>query len=278
MAYREVLVLVDRTAESLGRLRFAAGLAQRFGAELQAGFPVSEFLRFFSSVDGVAALPPRAVDDLLGEHGRRVEAALGEARGRFEAVVAEAGVAGRWIEVDGDESGPLLALGRSADLVVAPRDLHTPYGEHCLTAAQLGLACGGPVLIVPPGAAPADPCRRVLVAWRQTREAARALRDAWPLIEAAQAVALVTVGQDLEPDQAEAMTRRFARHGQQLTILSHQADDASAPDIVLEEAAAFGADLLVAGLYGRPRLQQLLLGGMSHELLARSPVPLLMSR
>lgn len=278
MAYREVLVLLDRTAESAGRLRFAAGLAARLGAELQAGFPVSEFLRFFSSVDGLPQLSPEAVDDLLNRHGRAVTEALDEARGRFEAVVAETGVAGRWIEVDGDEDGPLLALTQQADLVVAPRELHTPYGENKLSAAQIGMACGGPLLVVPPGAQSADPGRKVMVAWSHTRESARLLRDAWPLIEAADEAALVTVGDEPSPARLEALQQRFARRGQVVSIVHRPGPDSAAPDIVLAEAEAFGADLLAAGLYARPRLQQLLLGGMSRELLTRCPIPLLVSR
>ncbi|MDX9997205.1 MAG: universal stress protein [Phenylobacterium sp.] len=278
LGYREVLVLLDRTEDSARRLRLAAALAARFGAELQAGFPVSEFLRFFSSVDGLPQLSPEAVDALLNRHGRAVAEALGEARARFEAAVAEAGVAGRWIEVDGDEDGPLLALTQGADLVVAPRELHTPYGENKLTAAQIGMACGGPLLVVPPGTDAGDPCRKMLIAWSHTRESARLLRDAWPFVEQAASVAVVTVGDDPPNDKVEALRARFARRGQTVELICRRGSDWDAPDIVLAEAEAFGADLLAAGLYARPRLQQLLLGGMSRELLSRCPVPLLVSR
>src|SRR5690606_25323595 len=182
------------------------------------------------------------------------------------------------IEVDGDEDGPLLALTQEADLVVAPRELHTPYGENRLTAAQIGMACGGPLLVVPPGTDGADPCRKILVAWSHTRESARLLRDAWPFVEQAASVAVITVGDDPPKDKVEALRERFARRGQTVELICRRGSDWDAPDIVLAEAEAFDADLLAAGLYARPRLQQLLLGGMSRELLGRCPVPLLVSR
>ena len=65
------------------------------------------------------------------------------------------------------------------------------------------------------------------------------------------------------------------RHGVEPNLIEHDADDALAGDILRREARDRGADLVVMGLYGHTRLRELILGGVSRELLAEPPTPLL---
>ena len=118
--------------------------------------------------------------------------------------------------------------------------------------------------------------RRILIAWKGVREAARALRDAWPLIERADEVAVVMVG-DVAADEVEQIRGRFARHGRNVEVFVEKEQDARAPEALRARVEDWKADLLVMGLYGRPRLAELVLGGVSREMIARAPCNLFVS-
>jgi nucleotide-binding universal stress UspA family protein len=51
----------------------------------------------------------------------------------------------------------------------------------------------------------------------------------------------------------------------------------SIADVLQAEAHRLGADLLVAGAFGHPKLWEKLMGGVTHDLLARMKLPVLMS-
>jgi nucleotide-binding universal stress UspA family protein len=55
------------------------------------------------------------------------------------------------------------------------------------------------------------------------------------------------------------------------------AEDEPVGAALLKAAAEVGADLLVMGGYGRTRLSELVLGGVTRHVLAHSPLPLLLS-
>jgi nucleotide-binding universal stress UspA family protein len=185
-------------------------------------------------------------------------------------------------EVGLDDVGRLSAVyGRHADLSVAPQP--DPGGGDLRERVLEGLlfGSGGPVLVAPPGAA--GPLgRRVLVAWDSGREAARALRDALPLLAPRAEIAVATV--DRKPSgfgHGEApgadIARRLSRHGHDVEVRAVESGALSAGEAVLREAAAWGADLIVLGGYGHSRVREFLLGGVTFELLRKTTTPLLMS-
>ena len=47
-----------------------------------------------------------------------------------------------------------------------------------------------------------------------------------------------------------------------------------ATEVLRRQAADLGADLMVMGLFGRSRLEELILGGVSREMLRAPPLPL----
>ena len=145
-----------------------------------------------------------------------------------------------------------------------------------IEVATLGLACGGPVLIAPEACAWTEPPKRILVAWKNTREAARALHDAWPFLETAEEVTVVMVRPTGEESAAAALSEHLKRHGCNARIMVER-DGPSAAGILRRQAEALGADLVVMGLYGRPRVSEWVLGGVSREFLNDPPAPLLVS-
>src|SRR5690606_17741645 len=130
------------------------------------------------------------------------------------------------------------------------------------------MSCGGPVLILPEGGYPVPFGTNILVAWKEGREATRALRDAMPFIGAAENVTFLSVSHDA-PDELDPHLRSYlAAHGcRSASAAADRNDDHSTGAAIRLRGDMVGANMLVLGLYGHSRLQELLLGGVSRELL-----------
>lgn len=275
MTYRDILVQIDK--EAAGRARLAARLADRFKSHLTGAGLKSEFLSQYMAAEALGGLPPSMIEDLLSTHAKAVAAACEEARLVFEAAAGEAGCPSDWLTLEGDTPVDLIDMARRTDLTVLPVSTVAPLGQNRITAAEVALAGGGPVLIVPDDAPGGDIGRNILVGWNGSKEAARALRDAMPLLQEAEAVHVLIISAGAMGGPDAMLQRHLERHGITANIIRDSSDDQVAADVFREEIKALGADLLVMGLYGRPRVQELVLGGVSHGLLNRPPVPLLVS-
>ncbi len=145
---------------------------------------------------------------------------------------------------------------------------------------QVLLHAGPPVLVVPHAGAHATAGSRILVAWKDTREAARAMRDSLPFLCAAERVLLVEIGGvPCEPECDEAFAAASAWLGaHQVAFDAHR--EIALAEIgaqLLTRAAAFDADLVVSGGYGHSRLREWVLGGVTRHLLMHMTVPTLFS-
>jgi nucleotide-binding universal stress UspA family protein len=178
-----------------------------------------------------------------------------------------------------------LSEARLADIVIMTRP--SPDSGRCgqarrdAFAASL-LGAGRPILLAPPNWSEAPIGQRVVIAWKDSREAARALADAGPLIDAAEAISVVSV-EDGSPsrsrrrNQADDVVAHLARRGlkAQARIIPRENCDEAA--IVLQHCARFNADLLVMGGYGHARAREMVFGGVTRAILVSASIPVLMS-
>lgn len=142
---------------------------------------------------------------------------------------------------------------------------------------------GRPVLVVPGHAVVQAPLSHVVVAWRPTEEATRAVNDALPFMTAATTVDVVHVEDDAaSPDERRQaglnIGLHLARHGVEVNMVSRPAIADSVALSVLRHARASGAQLIVAGGYGHSRAREWLLGGVTRELLHATHLPVLFAR
>jgi nucleotide-binding universal stress UspA family protein len=122
---------------------------------------------------------------------------------------------------------------------------------------------------------------RILVAWDGSRESAVALQASLPLLAGAAAVTLVSLREEREAADAGALQISPAlawlnRHGIRAEAEQHTTATGTA-EALLFHAARMSADLLVMGAYGHPRLRELMLGGVTRDMLARMNLPVLMA-
>jgi nucleotide-binding universal stress UspA family protein len=138
------------------------------------------------------------------------------------------------------------------------------------------------VIVFPPRGT-ASRVRRILVAWNAGREAVRAVADARALLVRAEAVEVLVVdpegrraGHGEEP--GADIARHLARHGAQVEVRRLSSGGEDVGRVLLSQAAAFGADLVVMGAYGHSRLNEWIFGGVTRTILREAGLPVLMSR
>lgn len=274
---RHILVVADQSPATEARIRAAGELAQRHGAHLTGVFLTSDYLAQYMAAESLAGLPAGTVDQILAQHSKAVDQAAETARMAFEAQAEAFRVASDWLPLSGDGPRALLAASRRSDLTIMGREAKAALSDHQIPASTIAMGAGGPVLVTPDQRFEPGVGRRVLVAWNGGREAARALRDAWPLIAHADEVKVLVVSPDGEGGPDGMLQRLIERHGYRVDLIVDRSGDVDAEAVILRQIAQQKADLLVMGLYGRPRLQELILGGVSRRMMAEAPIPILVS-
>ncbi len=203
-------------------------------------------------------------------------------RQRFLETTRDLGVEAGWRAVEGAPLTTALREVREADLVVAGQ--YDPADPDSFVATRfletLVLDSGRPVLVIPYAGKFDVPGARAMVAWNGSREATRALHDAMPLIAGGAARVLCAQGAGPRPDASLPghAVAALASHGVQADVEHCQeGSDLAIGEMLLSRAADFGADLVVMGAYGRGRLRELVLGGVTRTMLDSMTLPVLMS-
>lgn len=277
MSYRSVLVQLENSVPGNARARAAVGVAAGFGAELTGVFLKSERVPYYVVGDGLV-VPTLNVETFFKEREREIGTESAKARAMFETAVGTSSIPTHWTDLNADDDLTLAACARRHDLSILPREMRATHGDHVISAAGIGMAAGGPILILPPLGYPESFGRRVLVAWNDSREAARALRDAMPFLAQAEEIHFIIASRD-GPGELDAWLRRhLAIHGcREPKLFVDRDDDVSTGEIIRQRIDLVGADMVVLGLYGRSRLQEFVLGGVTKNLIDNMKMPLLLS-
>jgi nucleotide-binding universal stress UspA family protein len=271
MTYAAILVHVQAGEEGQPRLGRAAALAKSFDATLigLAAEMIPPLVPGHGSIQG-------GWYDAMRES---VELNLENARKAFDAATAGLTKPVVW------ESGmrvPTKAMAdasRAADLIVANSAAHRHDDSYRdASSAELVVTSGRPVLIVPPREAKLVG-EGVVLAWKDTREARRAMADAMPFFQRARRVLVLElcVEEEIRDSTvgAEDVAGALRRHG---VLASSKVVRAPANGLqILHEAKAFGADLVVAGGYGHSRLGEWVFGGVTQDLLEQEECHVLLS-
>jgi nucleotide-binding universal stress UspA family protein len=267
-------------------------------AAAQAAFAVTR--RFDAHVEGLFAridpldtipivgegVSPSVMDDLTRAAQVEMDKRASAARAHFEAARTAAGVAlaerppapggtsARWSDITGRREEVIARKARVSDLVV--------FGAQPSDSPELGgaiettlVAGGRPLLLAPKGVQTIG--ERVAIAWNDSAESARALASALPFVEAASAVHVLTAETwRTQFEVTEALADYLEWRGIVCERRSIVAEDAVGAAL-LRAASDAGADLLVMGGYGRSRLRELVLGGVTRHVLTHAQLPVLLA-
>jgi nucleotide-binding universal stress UspA family protein len=272
-AFRDVLLPQDESEAALNALRYADGFCVAFAAHL-AGLMFGLVPYYPMSLTAAA---PKGWIQAQKQASEEAE----ESERRLKALYAKLAAPNELKRVDAfeQEVGRICARrARTADVTLMG---WTPGGGD--TERALFEAClfdsGRPVLLVPTGYAFRSLPQRVLVAWNGSREAARALREALPLIRQAKLTRFVTVdagGSDFgDGDEPIAsVTRHIQRHGIAIETKHAHSEGRNVATVLTEEADHFGASIVVLGGYGYVRSGQWVYGGTTRAALGIARTPL----
>ncbi|HET9158987.1 MAG TPA: universal stress protein [Caulobacteraceae bacterium] len=202
---------------------------------------------------------------------------------RAEALFHDAtkGLSRGWLKVEDFPVSAMQIAAGGADLIVAggPKNADDDGYRWC-DPAELAIKTGRPVVVVPAQGG-ALQTKKILVAWKNTREARRAVADAMPFLKAAEEVLVLALHEEDDAQetsvQMDTLLGNLRRHG----VLARGKVSASLPALVgselLKAAKDMQADLIVAGAYGHTRLGEWAFGGATRTLLTSSDRHLLIS-
>ena len=271
-AVASIMVYVDFDFGSDTRIKIAADWAAKFGAVLigvagwlpgreVGGWFAAELERPQDRIDRISAKLNKLGDHFFNLAGRTVPTV--EWRGTFhfprEVIAREA---------------------RAADLVIiashsVPEDVY-----HAFDAGTVLISAGRPVLVVP-DVVSINVGQRVVVAWKDTREARHAVQSALPYLKIASHIAIVEIAEDVSDtaahEQLDDVAKYLLRHGIKVGVKSVVHSKGSISDQLKSVAKSERADLIVAGAYGHTRLGEWVFGGITRGLLHDSEVCCLFS-
>ncbi|MGC2033342.1 MAG: universal stress protein [Steroidobacteraceae bacterium] len=185
-------------------------------------------------------------------------------------------VSASWCEEIDSPASRLMLHARHSDLVVLARPHHVDYMPSMLIEDLL-IGSGRPIVIAPESA-PSGAIDTVVVGWKETPAAARALTAAMPLLEHAKKVVLVSVteGDSALPQALKHLVWQLAWHGiaAQTHIVRGKAGET--PALLAQAAAEFQGDLLVVGGYGHRPLREFVFGGVTQALIENAKLPVFM--
>ena len=205
--------------------------------------------------------------DIDSELSGRVGIAADLADRFHSLVIGVAGKNGRQVDWRSDLDFPTEVLARearAADLVIIGNKPENPDPFRALDPGGVLLKAGRPVLVVPPSVTALSP-KRIAIAWKDVREARRAVRDALPFLQQAENVTVVGISEEGAAHQAadlKDVANYLARH--RITVVEEREQEASGT--VAESL------LQLIHAYGHSRLGEWVFGGVTRQLLAQSSV------
>jgi nucleotide-binding universal stress UspA family protein len=230
------------------------------------------------------AVGPYVVPEVFDGLTRYFEEQSKGTRAKFEALIKRRGVPGTWLEVKA--LAPVISetvseVGRIADLVVVSEaNREGKNGVEVDFVENVILGLGRPVLVVPGRTAALDTAQ-IVCGYNGSKEAARAIHDALPILRNAKDVRVVWVDppkdRELAAPPGADMAESLQRHGVKATAEAVESNGANPAEAVMAKAREVGAGLIVMGAYGHSRIREFVLGGATRHALSNLAVPLLMS-
>ena len=277
MTYRSLLVFLDQNPLCAARTQVAMRLAKVLDCHLVGLAPTGlvELPATPEMAIGLATLVTDALRDQAGQATRRFRDECHAAGIKsFEAVVEEA-----------DKAPSIVRHAHCSDLTVLSQADPTAPGHRRAQnlVEQVVLYSARPTLILPYAGRFDSIGTHVMVAWDDSREAARALGDALPLLRLARRVQVLSWNEagaredkTLRP-RLDALQRWLMWQGVSADVHVEPTGDIGIANAMLSRAADLSTDLIVMGAYGHARWTERMLGGATRGLLTSMTVPVLMS-
>ena len=207
MMYTTVMVGLSIDQPNEGRLEIAGQLAERFGARV-IGITAAEFSPPLYFTSGEQA------QKLLDQGRAAIKNRLAELESEFRAAMQNRVTEAEWRCAEDFPSRYIVQQARASDIIVVGEagrgTIADPFVQ--VSPSDLVMQTGRPLLVVPDACSWLD-LRSVLIAWKDTAEARRAVADALPLLRKATDVTVVEIVEEPADRMAALSRSRMSRHG-----------------------------------------------------------------
>ncbi len=276
MAIKNVTVHIDHSESCKHRVKAAIDVVKQNNARLTALFVVPDYFVPSYVEAQISADVITQINDQAMEHAS-------ETMSRVKKQIADAGLSVDAFIEEGNLIGILNDYSLYTDLLILgqsqpedPDNLSESLADH------LVMEGGAPCLVIPYIGARQTLAKRVLVAWNESRECARALKEALPVLKQADKVTVLLIKQKSHDEEHTAIQKKvmlgyLADHDINADISICIDNHLDAGDTLIAEAIDNDNDLIVMGAYGHSRLRELVLGGATRHLLKQMTVPVFIS-
>jgi len=275
MSFKDIQVHVNSNASCTNRLHVAASMAEKQNAHLTGVFlrPRLHLPNYFSTDSTVW------LSHVEADYEKEMNNNEGEARKIFDEVTSQYQVEATWQAAKGNVYSALTKEAGYADLLVLGQpNSHDEANKSQDLTDHIVLTTGRPCLIVPYAGVFENVGKHPLIAWNGSRESNRALHDAMPLLEQAETVTVLLSETGISGDLPDTkIARHLARHDVKVMTKTMREKKRDTSNAFLSYLVDDGHDLLVMGAYGHSKFRELILGGMTHEIMQTMTVPVLMS-
>jgi nucleotide-binding universal stress UspA family protein len=268
---KSILLPVDQNEQMPSALETARLAGNLFGSTVDGVALRPAFAAIVAS-DVAIAMPPEYWDE--AEFCRTVRQTF-DAYAARHPVEPNKGARFRWRGDSTIQDATLGELSRVYDLTVVNRPGN--HGGRLTTLEHALFESGRPVLMAPPSS-PKSFGETVLIHWNASTEVCRAISMAMPILCKAKRVVLLTVEGSINsgPSAKDALAHLEA-HGIAATEKAIGTRGRRPGEVILAEARAQGADLLIKGAYTQSRLRQMIFGGATQHVLAAAELPVFLT-
>jgi len=272
MEYRSIVLNLDIDGMVEPVVKLGVDLAQRFDARL-IGLSAADVAPPVVMEGGMAS-----EGESLTRQRKNIKRRLEDLHAQFESI-AGATVHTQWRGAVGNPTRLLIESARLADLIVTASPEGASFGN-AYRSTDLGnliLQAGRPVFVASTNQENLR-INKVLVGWKDTREARRAVLDGMPFLQMAQEVRVLTIDDDPTDETWNALDDVVAfldSHG--VEAKAEVFPEKSNGGTIADVAGAMNADLVISGAYGHSRFREWVFGGATRSLLEADRLNRLMS-
>ena len=278
MPYKTIVAILRGENDTKHLLESVAPIIREFGAHVTAVHAEPSPAAYVSVVAGdMVTWDQSAMDASV----RRMEAV----KSCFETICSREGYSHEWRGLEsfsGDSAAASRTTALAADLVVAQQSDPDEVDDVFADLESLLFDGGRPILFVPYIKCPPVDPQNVVIAWKATKEVARAVFDALPLLHRARNVTVLVVDPRESEEHSAYMSgadiaASLSRHGIKVAVKNEPSGGIPVGDVIANHVSENGADLLVMGGYSRSPIREMLFGGATRTMLRSMAVPVLMT-
>ena len=270
---KSILLPVDQNEQMPSAFETARLAANLFDSQVEGAALSPAFSEIVAPDPMVAvSVPPHDWDD--DEYSRRLRHTFDE-YARQHLTDAREAARFRWRGGSVIQDAALGSLARVYDLTVLNRP--GARGGRMAALEYALFESGRPVLMAPPSP-PKSFGQTVVIHWNASTEICRAIAMAMPILCKAKRVIVLSVEGSMVPGPSgrEAVSYLEA-HSIPATEKSVGNRGQRPGAVLLAEARAQGADLLIKGAYTQSRLRQMIFGGATKHVLAAAELPVFLA-